>query len=423
MTRVLVVGGGPAGMSAARAAARAGADVVLVDGYAALGGQYHRGEGLTIADARVDVRTGHRVWRMEPSDDGFRALVVGRPAIEAEAVVLAPGAHDRPLPFPGWDLPGVMTPGGAQALVKGSGVMPGRRVLVAGTGPFLLAVAAQLGDSVVAVLEAHAGLARRWLRPGAAAGIGKGGELVRYVAALRRAGVPLRAGWGVVEARPGQDGAVAEADVAQLDASWREVPGTRRTVAVDTVCAGYGFVGALELPLQLGCRAGADPADGSPVIAVDFDGRSSVPGVFVAGEATGVGGADLARAEGEIAGASAAGARAGRRVRARRARLDAFARALRAAHAVPDGWAAALADDVVVCRCEEVTAGAIRHAVRDLGATDGRSVKLQTRAGMGLCQGRMCALNVNALTPGPPSVVTRPLAEPVTLGELAASPH
>ncbi len=459
---VLVVGGGPAGLSAALAAADAGARTVLVDGAARLGGQYYRQlppqlgadrpqalqhewregrrllEGVT-SHARVTVLGGVRAWRMERRADGrVAALLTGAgapPAVEAATAVLAPGAHDRPLPFDGWDLPGVMTPGGAQALVKGSQVLPGRRVLVAGTGPFLLAVAALLarsGSEVAAVLEARAGLARAWARhPGALAAAVAGGKLAEgadYLVTLRRARVPLRAGWGVVAARAGADGTVAEADVAQLDAGWRERPGTRRTLAVDCVCAGYGFLAALELALELGCRAVADPADGSAVIEVDGDGRSSVEGVFAAGEATGVGGAALARVEGEIAGAAAAGARRRRGLRTRRAALGSFAHALRSAHAVPDGWAAAVADETVVCRCEEVTAGAVRHAVHELGATDGRSVKLQCRAGMGLCQGRMCAANVDAITaaalgaplPSPHGLAARPFAEPVPLGELAA---
>jgi NADPH-dependent 2,4-dienoyl-CoA reductase/sulfur reductase-like enzyme len=469
---VLVVGGGPAGLSAALAAAGAGATVALVDGAPRLGGQYYRqlpdalhaerpgalhhewADGRRLLDgvaahARIAVHGGTRAWRLERDQSAVTtALLTGGPgpaSIAARAVVLAPGAHDRPLPFPGWDLPGVMTAGGAQALVKGSQVLPGRRVLVAGTGPFLLAVATLLvrsGSEVAEVLEARGDVAGAWLRQpralAAAVAAGKLGEGVEYLRALRRARVPLRAGWGVVEARPGPDGGVAEADVAELDAGWRERPGTRRTLSVDAVCAGYGFVPALELALELGCRTIADPADGTPVIEVDADGASTVDGVFVAGEATGVGGAALARVEGELAGAAAAHAAGasppvapGRRLRARRAVLDSFATALRATHAVPEGWAGALADATVVCRCEEVTAGAIRGAVDELGATDTRSVKLLCRAGMGLCQGRMCAANVGAVVgaalghpvPDPTGLLARPLAEPVSLGELAAPPE
>lgn len=458
---MLVVGGGPAGLSAALAAADAGASVVLVDGGARLGGQYYRQlpvelhaerpgalhhewragarllEGVA-AHPRIVVHGGARAWRIErDADGGVAALLTGPdapPLLGARAVVLAPGAHDRPLPFPGWDLPGVMTAGAAQALVKGSQVLPGRRVLLAGTGPFLLAVASLLarsGSEVVEVLEARRGAARAWLRRPAAiavaAAAGKLAEGAQYLATLRRAGVALRSGWGVVEARAGADGAVSEAIVARLDAGWREVPGTRRTLAVDALCTGYGFVPALELALELGCAAVPDAADGTPVIAVDAEGRSSVPSVFVAGEATGVGGAALARVEGRLAGAAAAGGSGPRRLRARRAALGAFAHALRATYAMPDGWAAAVPDETVVCRCEEVTAGVVRAAVRELGATEGRSAKLLCRAGMGLCQGRMCAANVEALVGAelgaavsdPTGLLARPLAEPVTLGELA----
>jgi hypothetical protein len=264
---------------------------------------------------------------------------------------------------------------------------------------------------------------------------------------LARHRVPVRAGWGIVAARAGADGAVASVEIARLDAQWCAA-GRRRTLAVDAVCASYGFTPALELALDLGCRAVTDPADGQPVIQVDGAGRSSIEGVFVAGEATGVGGAALARVEGSIAGRAAAGdVMRGRLspvsvdnlplirvrraslplIRVRRASLSAFAAALRRAHAIPAGWPRALPDETIVCRCEEVSAGALRSAVRELGVTDARSAKLVTRAGMGLCQGRMCGANVADVLAcelgheisDRTALATRPLAEPVPLAELA----
>ena len=389
--------------------------MTLLDGNARLGGQYHRGAAVA-APAGVEVDSGARVWRVD-RDRAYTAAAEW----PADAIVLAPGAHDRPLPFPGWDLPGVMTAGAAQALMKGSDVRPGQRVLLAGTGPFLLPVATQLGDAVVAVLEARADVARAWARHPAAvaAGAGRLPEAARYRRALR--GVDVRTGWGVVAARAGADGCVAEADVARLDAHWHERPGTRQTLAVDCVAAGYGFVPALELPQQLGCAI-----EGERVRA-DARQRTTVAGVWAAGEICGIGGAPLAAAEGAIAGAAAAGARPPARALAARARLARFAAALRDVHRVPPEWAHALGDDVVVCRCEEVSAGTIRATVRELGASDLRSTKLLCRTGMGLCQGRMCAGAVRdvltaELGHAPPDAGTppsRPIAEPVALGDLA----
>jgi D-hydroxyproline dehydrogenase subunit alpha len=469
---VLVVGGGPAGMSAARAAAERGAEVALVDGAPRLGGQYYRqlpaemdaqrpgdlhheweaGRRLIAeadADPRIAVLPATRVWRLEQDDDGrFRAFLTGEgeatAVLSAAATVLAPGAHERTLPFPGWELPGVMTPGAAQVLVKGSQVLPGRRVLVAGSGPFLLAVAALLveaGSEVVAVLEARRDVALAWARrPSAlvaAAATGKLSEGFGYLRTLRRAGVPMRAGWGVVAAHAGADGAVATASIARLDRGWSERAGTRRELAADAVCVGHGFVPSLELAMELGCRTVVDAADGQPVIEVDATGASSVAGVFVAGEATGIGGAALARLEGEVAGSRAAAHRRRGPVGPagtspgfdwRRRAQASFARTLRAVHRVPLGWAAATPDETIVCRCEEVSAGAIRESVRELGATDARSVKLLCRAGMGLCQGRMCASNTAALAAealgqagaDPVGLIARPLAEPVSLDQLAS---
>src|SRR5829696_989899 len=185
---VAVVGGGPAGLAAAAAAAAAGCRVALLDSGSRVGGQYWRHppagpdadlhhdlatfERLAGALGAVEVLTGHDVWTVQRDDPDFVIRTTDGErdrALRARHVVLAPGAYDRQIPFPGWDLPGVMTAGGVQALLKGHGVVAGQRVLVAGTGPFLLPVATGLaasGASVVGVHEAASALA--WLRePGA----------------------------------------------------------------------------------------------------------------------------------------------------------------------------------------------------------------------------------------------------------------
>jgi NADPH-dependent 2,4-dienoyl-CoA reductase/sulfur reductase-like enzyme len=455
---VVVVGAGPAGLAAAGRAAALGADVGLVDAAAVPGGQYWRqpaGESLAGAVAhlhhglaRYRVLAGqlegieaaggyyprHQVWTVARDDAGFvvRAITgTGRAEREVEIrgrrLVLAPGAYDRQLPFPGWDLPGVMTAGGVQALLKGHAVTAGQRVLVAGTGPFLLPVAAGLAESgatVVGVVEAGSPLA--WARHAGTVlrNLAKLGEGAGYARALARHRVPVRTRTTVVEASG--NGALERVTTARLGRDGEVLPGTRTTVAVDTLAVGWGFTPQVELPLALGCATRVD-VDGSLVCVVDGEQRSSVADVFVAGEACGVGGADLAVAEGEIAGTVAAGASVtDRGLLRRRASLRRFAAAMHSAHPVPARWTERLTDDTVLCRCEEVTVGRAREALA-LGADDGRSAKLLVRPGMGWCQGRVCGYATSCLmsawsgTPvSPESVASRPIAAPLRLGTLAA---
>lgn len=245
-----------------------------------------------------------------------------RHVLEPDALVLAAGAHDRVLPFPGWDLPGVYTAGAAQALAKGERVAVGDRVVVAGTGPFLLPVATSLleaGSRVLEVLEAGrpGALTGGWLRRPWELGpqLGKSGELLSYAAALGRHRVPYRLGRAVVEARG--DGRVEEIVTARVRADWSVVPGSERVIAVDAVCVGHGFTPRLELPVAAGCAlrplSAGTPAGshaGSPsevFVDVDDDQRTSRPGVYAAGEITGIAGAPASRAEGAVAGWIAAG--------------------------------------------------------------------------------------------------------------------
>ena len=419
--RVVVVGGGPAGLAAADAAVAAGADVVLVDSEPRLGGQYHRG-----TEQHVDPRVRHlplsTVWAAEglrlhvrsgPADSPRRSGLV----LDADAVVLATGAHDRVVPFPGWDLPGVYTAGAAQALAKGQGVAVGQRVVVSGTGPFLLPVASSLlkVSQVVAVLEANG--VGGWARhPWAAAG--KLGELAGYASLLPR----VRTRSAVVAAHG--DDRVTAVTVARLRPDWSIREDTRRRIAVDAVCVGHGFTPRLDLAVGLGCRI----VDG--FVRVGAGGATSVPGVYAAGEITGIGGASLAAAEGAVAGAAAARASEPPRKALRAVRRGrAFAVALAAAHPVPTGRHGWLTPDTLLCRCEEVTVRDLDAAL-DRGAADGRTLKLTSRAGLGLCQGRMCGREVADLAaaglghplPDAEAFHRRPFATPLRLGELADTP-
>lgn len=455
---IAVLGAGPAGLAASVAAARAGARTALVDLAPRVGGQYWRhregdsGAGhhqwavlraLRAAAGsldRLDFLAGHAVWHVQRADGGFTVHATagrGRREVRCRTLIVATGAYDRQLPFPGWTLPGVYAAGGAQALAKGHGVAVGRRVAVAGTGPFLLPVAvtlARAGAEVVGVFEA--GSPARFGRHLAAIA-GTPGKLVEaggYLGALLRYRIPYRTGMTVVAGHGGDR--LSAVTVARLGEDWRVLPGTGRRLDCDAVAVGYGFTPQLEIPLQLGCESRLD-ADGSLVATADDRQRASVPGVYLAGEVCGVGGAALALAEGELAGRDAAWVTAGTRpdpaamarLRRRRSALRAFAAALHDTYPVRPGWTSWLADDTQICRCEEVPVSEVRRSVADLGATDARTVKLLSRPGMGLCQGRVCGYAVACLAAGPqgraPSaadlrgLAARPIAQPVTLGQLA----
>ncbi len=459
---VAVLGAGPAGLAAAGSAAAAGARVVLVDSNARSGGQYWRhrdadeGEQHTgwpdfqrlraaaeHAD-RVTVHYGAAVWHVVPiAAVGFSVHAVtdaGELVVRARTLVLAPGAYDRQVPFPGWTTPGVLTAGGVQALLKGQGVVAGSRIVVAGTGPFLLAVAAGLaraGAQVAGVFEAGApplSFARHPVT--LVRNAGKLREAAHYATVLARYRIPYRTRTAVVAAHGTQ--ALTGVQVARVDRNWRVLPGTSRRIDCDTLAVGYGFTPQLELAVQLGCATEMD-ADGSLVAVVDADQLSSVPGVYLAGEATGIGGAALAVAEGRIAGRHAAADAGGvapaagelRSVRRQRSAQRSFAAALQQAYPVRTGWMQWTDAATIICRCEEVSVGAVTEAIDELGANDPRAVKLYARPGMGLCQGKVCGYATACLvaarsgrdltTADLQGMAGRPIAQPVTLGALAAA--
>jgi NADPH-dependent 2,4-dienoyl-CoA reductase/sulfur reductase-like enzyme len=414
---VAVVGAGPAGIAAAACAAESGARVVVVDESPTVGGQIWRPrlrrpprgtarrwlERLERSGAVV--RSGATVvdaYRDEQGAFALRVEAQGAPVeLRARRLLLATGARERFLPFPGWTLPRVVGIGGVQALVKAGMIVRGKRVVIAGSGPLLLPVAASLraaGAQVAFVAEqapprrVAAFALGLWRRPAALV------DAVRYRAGF--VGTPYRAGWWAREAL-GED---AVQRVVLTD-------GRRaRTVRCDLLCTGYGLVPNLELPRLIGCAIERD------AVVVDEEQRTSVPDVWCAGEPTGIGGVDLALIEGQVAGLCAVDRPDGaRRFFAPRARLRRMAEAMERAFALRDELRALATRQTIVCRCEDVPAGAFD------AAWSPRQAKLYTRAGMGPCQGRVCGPALGFLYGWPADVVRTPVA-PAPLCSLQRTP-
>ena len=434
--RVLVVGAGPGGLAAAEAAAGAGAGakVTVLDERPEPGGQYYKqlapshdftgprtadrqyaaGRALVerVRGAGAEILSGATVWSAlaDPAGDGFEIGVVRHARalrFHTRQVVIATGACENAHAVPGWTLPGVMTTGAAQTLVRAYRVAPGARVLVAGNGPLNLQVACELvrgGVEVVAVAEAaprpgpsRAGAALRALVH--APDLVRDG--LRYLRELARHGVTPLFGHALVRIEGAR--AAERAILARIDRTGRPVPGSERTWEVDTVCLGYGFSPSNELTRLLGCRHDYRTHPFAGLAARrDENGAASRPGVLVAGDCGGIGGARVALAQGRLAGLEAArrlghlGAGEARRrgIGARRAlsRGLAFQSALWRLFAAPPLHQLTSAD-TVLCRCEGVTAGTIRRFAEN-GDDDAGVLKRATRAGMGRCQGRYCGAAV-----------------------------
>lgn len=383
---VLVVGAGPAGLAAASAAAGQGVRVGLIDAQARAGGQVWRQDvqhGVPVLARRraaAALESANVTWLPQTRviAAGSGGLLVEDPQqarrLEYGALILATGARELLLPFPGWTLPGVTGAGGLQALAKQGWPLHSKRVVVAGSGPLLLAAAATAqrhGAKVLGIFEqADAAAMRSFAR-----GLWRWPARVAQAASLRArlAGVPYH--WGSVVTAAHGDGALREIEVAG--------PHGRARLACDYLATGYGLVPNVELARMLGCRLESEGAHAR--VAVDVRQHSSIANVYAAGEACGVGGRDSALVEGEIAGLVAAGAVTGlARLQRRRESARAFGVHLREHFALAPRIHVLAQPDTVVCRCEDVPL----HALQ--GYSDARATKLATRCGMGPCQGRIC---------------------------------
>ncbi|UWQ64669.1 FAD-dependent oxidoreductase (plasmid) [Leisingera caerulea] len=447
-----IIGAGPAGMAAAAEAARQGLSVTLLDEQNRPGGQIYRdvdraggprgailgqeylhGATLTagLGQAGITHLSGAVVWAIE---DGFRISFIrdGRgEQVEAARVILATGALERPMPLPGWTLPGVMTAGAAQILLKQSGVLP-RRAVLAGCGPLLYLIAAQMvraGTPPLALIEtqtAASPLAAARHLPGALRGWRYLAKGLKMLTEIKRAGVPRHTG--------ATD--IAVAGSTRAEAVTFRSKGQEHRISCDTALLHHGVVPNTQTARSINVPHVWSEAQHCFVPEVGTWGETAKDGVLIAGDGAGIGGAMAAEYAGRIAALKAA-EELGRITAPERDRLAAplFSRRSREtavrpfldAAYPPYAGAVRPADSTIVCRCEEVTAGDIRSYAR-LGCLGPNQAKAFGRAGMGPCQGRYCGLNVTALlaeangqTPDETGYYRiRPPIKPVTLGELAA---
>jgi D-hydroxyproline dehydrogenase subunit alpha len=427
---LLIVGAGPAGLVAARCAADLGLTVLVVDERPIAGGQIYKqlGPGFqvtNVAHLGRDTRAGMtlidevahpRITVMNDTSvlairDG--EVVVARHGestvtVNAQRLLIAPGAHDRPVVFPGWTLPGVITAGGAQTLVKTQRVLPGESILFAGSGPLALAFPAQLrsyGANIVMSLEAGPApgpgdLVR--LALAARGNVHLLADAARYRGTLLRHRVPLR--YRRIVTRAGGTDRLEYVEHSRVDDQWNPIPGTMERLDVDTLIVGYGFFPSVEAFRLAGCTFGYDEELGGPVVDMDEEGRTSVPHVFAAGDGAGVEGVYVAMAQARIAALAAAadlGHLTKTEARTRMApqhrslaRKRKFAQATRRMFTIGSGVYGLASPDTVVCRCENITQAQIDTAVA--ATPDISAIKNYTRAGMGMCQGRNCQRHIAA---------------------------
>lgn len=433
--RIVIVGTGPAGVRAAQALVKAGHRPVVVDEGRRDGGQIYRRQpegftrsyetlyGTEAARAKAlhrsfDALKGHieylpetLVWNVTP---GEIHLVAGERyrALAFDALIVCSGATDRLMPVKGWQYAGTYSLGGAQIALKSQGCAIGSRPILLGSGPLLYLLAAQYvkaGANLVAVLDTSKACERYAALPAMLAvpsAVVKGLKLLRV---LRKARVPVHCGVRPLEilgtAEDGVCGVVAE-----------QADGSRLELRCDAVAMGYHLRPETQLADLAGCAFEFDDAGRQWLPKVDEDGRSSVKGVYLAGDGARVRGADAAERAGRMAAlavlrdlglqTNGPGADA-EPLRKALARYTRFADGLRRAFPWPAQQAARLPDDTIVCRCEAITAGALREVVRATGASEANRAKAFSRVGMGRCQGRYCghaAAEVIAAEAGVPLV-------------------
>jgi NADPH-dependent 2,4-dienoyl-CoA reductase/sulfur reductase-like enzyme len=456
--QLLVIGAGPAGLAAAADAARLGLDVALVDEQKAPGGQIYRNVGAPRESARPclgkDYLRGKplveeflhsgaayinnaSVWYLDERLETGLLIKGASHFITADRLILATGAQERPMPLPGWQLPGVMTAGAGQILLKSAAMIPNGRVVLAGSGPLLLLIAWQYllaGVKIEAIIDTSPGSglpgALRYL-PRALPAFDYLLKGLSFMLAIKKAGIPVYK--SVVDLRA--EGHESFESVSFTTGSDNDNERSEISIEAETLLLHQGVIPNIRLPLAAGCEVEWDTQQQSWKTSKDIWGQSSVNRVLVAGDCGGIVGARAGELQGRLCTLQSAHQlqqvdleqrdRAATRIKRSLQRhlsirpfLDALYPPARA-YQLP-------ADETLVCRCEEVNAGQIRQAVR-MGCVGPNQVKAFTRCGMGPCQGCQCGSTVSALIADETGASmeqvgyfrVRPPFKPITLGELA----
>ncbi len=464
---VAVVGAGPAGACAALEAGRHGCRTLLIDEQGQAGGQIWRAKSRAILRAPptpesqsgdrlraalenspVEHRTQARVWHLEkPADGIWRVHLLTSNQLEeipAKTLILATGARERVLPVEGWTLPGVLGLAGTTALMKEHWMVPGGDTVVAGSGPLVFFVAAEilrLGGRVGAVATLNA--RREWAR--ALPALARRPQILSrglaWMRVLRRARTPVY--WRHGLRKIAGERRVQGVEIAPVDNTWawaRRALTPAKTLAADSVCLGHGLLPCTDAARLAGAGVAYKPALGGWTPAARADGGTNIAGLWVCGDGAGIRGADAAQAQGRLSALAAVAAvaeLAPEKAHALQSRRRALLRELnRAGHlgmaltalSIPrPGWVRTLAPDTILCRCENLTQGEIAAEI-EAGAGSANAVKCATRAGMGACGGKYCMDAVTRLIAQKsglglaeiPLPTARPPLRPLPLSALAA---
>lgn len=431
---LVIIGGGPAGISAATEAARLGASVAIIDENSRLGGKVFQHAGIypvTGSADKIERRIGDRilkdfeqvrekvsvylnttVWDFidKKTVSLYTAKNRGREEkqIIGKKLIIVEGAFERVIPFLGWTLPGVFSIGALNALAK-EGILPGERFLVAGSGPLQLVVADHLinaGATIAGIIDAASSTETASTAFSSLTSIGS--QRLRagfdHIQNIRKHKIPIYRAHAIAKASGINE--VEKATIIGVDRSWRPIKGTEKVLTVDTVAYGFGLIPSTTLTRLCGCRHTYDAHLGYWRVEHSDRMETSIAGVFVAGDGRTIKGYEAAIEEGRVAATEAAvqlghigRGEADQALASSLKKLKQFRRfgqIIDAISAIRPGILEILSDDTIICRCEEVTLGMIASAVAD-GAVDVNDVKRRTRLGMGHCQGRICGQLINEL--------------------------